>query len=141
MTPTQPLGQSLAKIERHLSKLWRADENFSQFQQISFNEYDYLHAVKELGNPRLSDLAEVLSVSKPSASNMVSKLEKKGLLQRHSAPDDGRAVLIKLTTEGSKLMAMDDKVFQKLTEKVQSALTTSDYKNLERLLTEVCKQL
>ena len=141
MIDNQPLGQSLAKIERHLGKLWRADENLSLFQQISFNEYDYLQAVKELGNPRLSDLAEMLSVTKPSASNMVNKLQKKGLLRRQPAPNDGRAILISLTDAGKNLMALDDKIFQKLTDKVKTALSADDYRELERLLTAVCKQL
>ncbi len=141
MSSSQSLGQSLARIERHLNKLWRADEEATAFQQTSFNEYDYVHAVEELGTPRLSDLADTLCVSKPSTSNMVSKLEKKGLLERIPCPQDRRSVLVKLTREGKKLMALDDRLFNKLTEKVEHALSPGDFKTLERLLTSVCNQL
>lgn len=135
------LNQSLDRIDRHISKMWRSDEVASRFMQLSFNEYDYLQSIQQLEKPRLSDLAQVMRVSKPSASNMASKLEKRGLLKRIPSPDDGRVVLLSLTREGKALMALDDEIFDRFTQRIRQAMTPEEYRTLERLLAKVCEHL
>jgi DNA-binding MarR family transcriptional regulator len=49
---------------------------------------------------RLSELADRLAVTRPTASESVSALERKGLLVRRRDPVDGRAIQIHLSPEG-----------------------------------------
>lgn len=54
---------------------------------------------------RLSELADRLAVTRPTASESVTALERKGLLERQADPQDGRAVRITLTAAGRKAAA------------------------------------
>lgn len=49
---------------------------------------------------RLVDLAEQAQVTKQTASMLVAALEREGLVERVPDPTDGRARLIRFTTEG-----------------------------------------
>ena len=135
------LEASFALIERHLSKQWRSDEQAQTVQQMSFNEFDYLQAVDELHKPRLSDLAEHMQVSKASASNMVSKLEKRDLLQRTPSPDDKRSVLVQLTVQAQEILNLDNRIYLQTAEKIKSHMSSDDYKNLKQLLSLACQNL
>ncbi|MFK0569571.1 MarR family winged helix-turn-helix transcriptional regulator [Endozoicomonas sp.] len=135
------LSQSLDRIERHLNKMWRSDEVASRFMQLSFNEYDYLQTVQQLEQARLSDIASMMRVSKPSASNMISKLERRGLLKRAASPDDGRVVLVSLSDEGKTLMALDNEIFDRFTQRIKQQMKPADYQTLEHLLAQMCEQL
>jgi DNA-binding MarR family transcriptional regulator len=57
------------------------------------------------GEPtRLTDLAAGEGVSQPSMTALVGRLADAGLVQRHTDPGDGRAVLIALTPAGAALL-------------------------------------
>jgi DNA-binding MarR family transcriptional regulator len=52
------------------------------------------------GTTSVSGVAEALSITKGTASEAVSALERKGLLRKEPDPADGRAILLKLTQGG-----------------------------------------
>ena len=52
------------------------------------------------GNATVSDLASSLSVSMPTATVAIKKLEKKGFAQRTHCSEDGRRFRISLTRDG-----------------------------------------
>jgi DNA-binding MarR family transcriptional regulator len=60
-----------------------------------------LSTIDKHGPLRLAELAQVESVSAPSATRLVSELESKGLVTRETDPADGRAILIRTTSTGS----------------------------------------
>ncbi|TWP33549.1 MarR family transcriptional regulator [Leekyejoonella antrihumi] len=57
------------------------------------------------GRLRLSDLAEHLRIAPRSATEVVDALEQRGLVARAPNPDDRRAIVLRLTDEGSALRA------------------------------------
>lgn len=60
-----------------------------------------LATVNKDGPLRLAELAQIEQVSAPSTTRLVAELEAKGLVSRRPDPDDGRAVLISVTTAGT----------------------------------------
>ena len=60
-----------------------------------------LATVSKDGPLRLAELAQIEQVSAPSTTRLVAELEAKGLVSRRPDPDDGRAVLISVTTAGT----------------------------------------
>ena len=52
------------------------------------------------GSTRLRDVAAALHASRPSASRLVSRLERDGLVERLPAPGDGRGTIVHLTDDG-----------------------------------------
>ena len=57
------------------------------------------------GPTRLTRLAAAESVSQPSMSQLVQRLERLGLVVRVSDPEDGRAAVIGITDAGRALLA------------------------------------
>lgn len=55
------------------------------------------------GPMRLTDLAERLRLSRPSASKLVRRLERRGLTCLAPNPEDGRGLLIGLGPEGERV--------------------------------------
>lgn len=86
--------------ERLLEELAESDLTYSQMQALR-----YLHTHRRV---TVGDLAEGLKISYPSATNMVHRLAKKGLIRRVANPRDRRQVGLMLTDEGRQLIEQVD---------------------------------
>jgi DNA-binding MarR family transcriptional regulator len=71
------------------------------------------------GALRLRDVAIALHASQPSASRLVHRLERTGLVERVPAPDDGRGILVRLTSDG---MAVHDAVVARRREMLETSV-------------------
>ncbi|MCV7344832.1 MarR family transcriptional regulator [Mycolicibacterium rhodesiae] len=63
-----------------------------------------MNRVYREGPVRLTTLASKEGVSQPSMTQLVQRLERAGLVTRLPDPDDGRACLIGITSEGQALL-------------------------------------
>lgn len=81
------------------------DEQLTKDAGLINFEYGILSALRlaEEGKMRSGDLAAALGSPAPRISKAVSRLERRGLVQRVSCPDDGRAINVVLTEEGMRL--------------------------------------
>jgi len=63
------------------------------FRNVAINEYDVLFTLSRCpsGWLRLNELNDHVLLSQSSLSRLVERLEKRGLVDRMPAPDDGRA--------------------------------------------------
>lgn len=65
---------------------------------------DILHLLASRNAPlRLSAIAEQLAITPATASDAVTALVNKDLVEKGRAPDDGRAIALKLTKAGARL--------------------------------------
>src|SRR3954447_7101366 len=55
--------------------------------------------------PTMLDLARHLKLEKSSVTGLVDRAVKRGLVERASAPHDGRAIHVRLTASGRRLAA------------------------------------
>jgi DNA-binding MarR family transcriptional regulator len=53
--------------------------------------------------PAMLDLARYLKLEKSSVTGLIDRAERRGLVERSTAPHDGRAVHVRLTAEGRRL--------------------------------------
>ncbi|OUC94586.1 MarR family transcriptional regulator [Streptosporangium minutum] len=88
-----------------------AVENFNRFyirlptlEKLSFTTLSVLDTLACGGGPmRLTDLAKTEQVSQPGITQLVTRLERDGLVERHPDPSDGRAVLVRITEAGRRI--------------------------------------
>ena len=75
------------------------------FKGLAINEYDVLFTLSRCpsGWLRQNELNDHVLLSQSSLSRLVERLEKRGLVERMPAPDDGRGVLVRLTEAGLEL--------------------------------------
>ncbi|RJX70467.1 MarR family transcriptional regulator [Vibrio sinensis] len=129
------LAKSLSNLERFSYKAWRVHGKEDPLCLLSFNEYDYLKVIQDSeGGIRITDLAEELRVTKPSASNMVVRLEKKGLVNRIACEDDARSKRVVLSESAMKNMSLETVVYKDMAAQMTSRLNEEEAKQLVLLL-------
>lgn len=135
------ISQFFEQIDRYYQKNLKEYEFSEEYSDISFNIFLYLRKVNSLGNPTMSELAKAMEVSKPSASNMVSKMVEKGLLKTKSSPKDGRVCLLELTNKGENVVEIENGADMKFFEKVQEILDDEELEVLERIFEKIAAGL
>ncbi|QFT10685.1 transcriptional regulator SlyA [Vibrio sp. THAF190c] len=134
------LNENLEKIERFASKIWRTQSKEDPIGQLSFNEYDYLKVIEAAKEPiRLTDLAEEMQVTKPSATTMVQRLERKGLVERRPSPEDARSKLVVLTAKAETGLEEESKIYQVMANTLESQLSEQEIDQLNLLLNKALK--
>ena len=69
-------------------------------EETSIAQYRALVVLASRGPQRLTDLADALGVAPSTAGRMCDRLVRKGLVRRHRARADRRAVLVSVTAAG-----------------------------------------
>ncbi len=91
--------------------LTRAIEDFNRFyirlpvlEKRPFTTLSVLDTLAFGGSPRrLTELARTEQVSQPGITQLITRLERDGLVERRPDPSDGRAVLVHITEEGRRI--------------------------------------
>ncbi|WP_338664736.1 MarR family winged helix-turn-helix transcriptional regulator [Pararoseomonas sp. SCSIO 73927] len=105
-TLSEPLSRRLASGLSRLSAALRAGQwRLGEARGLTPTQAQALAVIAARGGPgrhapRLSEVAEQLAVSRPTASDAVAALERKGLVARQPDPRDARASGLVLTGEG-----------------------------------------
>lgn len=135
------ISQLFEKINQQYQKFLKEYEFSDEYSEISLNAYLYLRKIYSLGNPTMSELAKAMEVSKPSASNMVSKMAEKGLVETRASPKDGRVCLLELTDKGRKVIEIENGADMKFFEKVREILDEEELEVLEKIFGKIAAGL
>ncbi len=73
-------------------------------EETSIAQYRALVVLASRGPQRLVDVAEALEVAPSTAGRMCDRLVRKGLVRRHRARADRRAVLVSVTAAGRQVV-------------------------------------
>lgn len=98
--------QALASFRRELRIFLQFSETAAGAHGLAPQQYLALLAIRGAQNPDVSvgDLADVLLLKPHSASELVSRLEKLDLVERHEAQGDARRRVITLTERSKTLL-------------------------------------
>jgi DNA-binding MarR family transcriptional regulator len=90
--------------------------------------FELLRAVKRspTGRPRISELAEWLTLSRGGITKLVDRLEEAGYLDRISCPEDRRSLQAELTPSGARMLREMQAVYEAEVERHLSALTAEE---------------
>jgi DNA-binding MarR family transcriptional regulator len=77
----------------------------SENRDLSLTAAAVLGSLDRRGSHRITALAVAEGVSQPSMTQLVQRLEQRGLVTRASDPSDGRVALVSLTDEGRAVLA------------------------------------
>jgi DNA-binding MarR family transcriptional regulator len=121
---------SLATGLENLFTLWR---RFDVPGELSFTAAAALRRLIREGPSRLTDLAAHEHVTQPGMTQLVSRLEGQGLVERIKDQADARVVLVRVTSSGEALVdrrrsarvAQFAELFAALPKPEQSALTAA----------------
>jgi DNA-binding MarR family transcriptional regulator len=77
----------------------------SDNRDLSLTAVAALGSLDRRGGQRITTLATAEGVSQPSMTQLIQRLEQRGLVERTSDPSDGRVALVSLTAEGRSTLA------------------------------------
>ncbi len=106
-------------------------------RDLSLTAVATLGSLAQLGPQRITTLAAAEGVSQPSMTQLVQRLEQRGLVKRESDPSDGRAALVKLTDDGKDALAARRQRNARLIAKLLTDLPETDVDALSDALTVV----
>ncbi|NNH03056.1 MarR family transcriptional regulator [Microbacterium ulmi] len=87
--------------------------------------------------PLMSELGARLGLDKSSISGLVQRAETRGLVERFPSPDDGRAVLVRLTDAGRELAARGEAEFGDDVRNLLAHLPPAERHVLARLVSKL----
>ncbi len=79
-------------------------------------------------------LEDMMQLKGPSVTSLLNGLEKNGFIIRYSREDDGRAMNIKVTDKGDKVLEALREVFKSTEQQLHSGMTTAEQKRFLMLL-------
>ncbi|MEM9529693.1 MAG: MarR family winged helix-turn-helix transcriptional regulator [Pseudomonadota bacterium] len=105
----------------------------------SISRFDVLSALDRGpdGGLRAGALSRQLVVSEGNITQLMSRLLRDALVERHADPADARAVIYALTPEGRKLFARMAKAHRGWIEDIFSGLSASDLEGIRQLLEQI----
>ncbi|MEY9952974.1 MarR family winged helix-turn-helix transcriptional regulator [Leifsonia sp. EB34] len=95
--------QVLSRVDRLSRHLDRARRGAFERSDLDSWEFDVLSALRRAGSPfQLSpkSLLQQTLVSSGTMTNRIDRLVARGLVERRTDPNDGRGILVQMTTQG-----------------------------------------
>ncbi|MEV0379057.1 MarR family transcriptional regulator [Nonomuraea sp. NPDC050643] len=95
---------SVAELVSVLEDFTRMHIRLPKAQRLSFTTLSVLHTLEGGGPMRLTELTASEQVTQPAITQIVTSLERDGLVERRPDPSDGRAVLVHVTEAGAAIV-------------------------------------
>lgn len=109
--------------------------------KLSPGAYNLLRALGSRDDMTMADLRRELRIENSTASNLVFRMEKSGLLQKEPSPHDKRASFLKATPHATALMRRADQLMAVEASDMTHRLTDGEQLSLITLLERVLKNL
>ncbi len=101
---------------------------------LTFSQVEVLRFIGPDGRQTMKSIANYLKITPPSATEIISDMETRGLVERQSDKADRRVVFITLGLTAKKLFVSLSKRKDAVLKKMISRLDAKDRKNLERII-------
>ena len=135
---SEPEGRAWAAFLRgHARVIARMSDELEAGQGMPLTEYDVLRqlALAPAAGVRMSELADLVVLSRPGLTGVVKRLERQGLVERRPDPQDGRGLHAVLTAEGRRrLVAAHPTHVRSIRERFARHFTEDELRALAALL-------
>lgn len=95
-----------------------------------------IHLLETVGkheNCNLTEIAEMLDITKGAVSQMATKLEKENLISRHRNGTNDKDIFFSLTEEGRRVFDGHEILHQELSEKLQKVFARFDDRDIDNM--------
>jgi DNA-binding MarR family transcriptional regulator len=131
--PIQRVEQEFGTLMMHLVR-YKHQVNDNRLDRMALV---VLGTLAHCGPSRLTTVAERTGLDPSTMSRQVADLEKAGLLTRDADPEDRRAILLKATPEGQRVLERLGQGRRKRVERLLSDWETKDIVTFGRLLAQL----
>lgn len=134
-------GKTSYTLLRIMLRLMEVDKKrrcFGTDEQLFNAEIHMIKAIKENEGIHVTGLARILGVTKGAVSQIIGKLEKKGMITKEKDPGNQSKVNLKLTPRGEIAHLNHEKYHQQLDDVVQEVLKDASEEELGFLKSFLC---
>jgi len=119
-------------LKRAFRRVFRNSEVSSEAQ------FNMLRALENADEPLTQRvLGELLLVDKANVSGLVDRLSRAGLVKRHAVPGDRRSIHVRLTPDGTRVVAKMGAEYEKNVTAIMSVLSEREQRTLTKLTKKV----
>jgi len=106
---------------------------------FSFLQLEILSYVKENKEPLMKEVAGFFSITPPSATSLINRLVKLGILKRCFDKNDRRIIRLSLTSKGQKVLSKEFKKVSAQMRKTLMKLSSKERNNLVEIFQKLQK--
>ena len=140
--PNTPLDRSVTHLLHRGGQC--ADEVFSLSignSDITPRQYAVLSVVAKKEGVSQTDIVDATGIDRSTMTDLVTRLVKKGWLQRRRTKDDARAYAVRLTAAGRKALKIGEGACVEVDEKVLAALSAKQHAQFMEALGTIVQKL
>ncbi|GGN80762.1 MarR family transcriptional regulator [Streptomyces albiflavescens] len=104
MAPPSRQDLDATDLTAVLGEFTRRSIRLPATEKHSFTTLSVLHTLAHKGPMRLTTLKASEQITQPAITQLVTRLERDGLVERRPDPEDGRAVLVQVTPAGAQVV-------------------------------------
>jgi len=125
--PTAHLQRSVIHLLRRLDQC--ATQLYSTEtadNDLTLRQLAILTAISRQEDLSQTDLVTITGIDRSTVAGIVSRLIRKGLLERKRSPLDGRAYCVRLSKRGAKAIAGADRLYSKVEKKLLAGVSAAE---------------
>ncbi len=126
---------SLRKASNNLTKIY--DTALAKVG-IKITQFSTLRNIQKLSKTNISDLSYVLELDRTTVLRSIEKLTKMNLVS-YKYEQDNKNKIIQLTTVGKNKLRKAIIIWEETEQKYIKALGIKNYKDIDTLITKICK--
>jgi DNA-binding MarR family transcriptional regulator len=122
------------------TRLLRVSVHSEGFDHGSILQCRILSFIKEHENPPMKDIASYLHITQASATSLINRLVKKGLIIRREDADDRRVVRVLISVKGRQFLKDKYGIFSAGTRKIIEHLSRREQNDFSTILGQIIKR-
>ncbi len=104
---------------------------------LTYNQFQYINAISELGQPTITQLAGRLNITKASVTAGINKLVQMGYVVKTQSSEDRRVFHVSLTEAGEQLVQAKMQALKEYGAFVSAALSEEEVRQFEAIITKL----
>ncbi len=113
----------LRRVDQCAAQLYSTE---SSETDLTLRQLAILTAISEREDLSQTDLVTMTGIDRSTVAGIVSRLIRKGLLERRRSPSDGRAYCVRLSRRGAKAVAGADRLYTRIEKKLLAGLPLNE---------------
>lgn len=133
------LPYMLIKSSRKLRK--RLDHSLQEFD-LTAAQFSVVQQIRMAEQPvTAAEIAKRLESDRPTVSGIITRLERKGLVEKHDHPVDGRSSYLRVNKDAETLVDRITARSEELTTEIFSIFSKAEEAQLERLMLRLLERI
>ena len=105
--------------------------------EMTVKQINYLKIIDNYDNMTFSQLAEITKITKPSVTDLISKLQRVDCIYKEKCSEDGRVSYIRLTEKGINIARHENTAVENLIDRMMKSLNNEEVNKLIEIFNTV----